>query len=141
MPTVFVSVLQMTGRKELAFVIHFLVAGAAAFALVRVWYRSANPALRSLALAAAMPLLSPYFTDYDLSLLLIPFLLLAEEARTTGWSWKSATVMAALWLVPPIVFLLKFVLPVSFVVPLAPVAWVLLLSYAVAATSSVPSKQ
>jgi hypothetical protein len=141
MPTVFVTLLQLTGRKDLAFAIHFLIAGAAAFGLMRVWYRSTNPALRTLALGAAMPLLSPYFTDYDLSLLLIPFVLLAEEARTTGWSWKPATVMAALWLVPPIFFLLKFVVPVSAVVPLAPVAWVLLLAYAVAATAPAASKQ
>jgi hypothetical protein len=76
--------------------IHALTAGLACAAARRVWTRSREPGMRALALACATLLLPPYALDYDMVLLLLPWLLLAHDALRSP---RRGSQMFDLWLV------------------------------------------
>jgi hypothetical protein len=90
-------------RPGIALILH---GGAALIALVlgfRLWRAGVEPSTQALGLAAATLLVTPYALDYDLVLLVLPWLLLIREsldrpelARRQFWPWLSLTL-----LVPP----------------------------------------
>ncbi|MCO5106583.1 MAG: DUF2029 domain-containing protein [Burkholderiaceae bacterium] len=126
MPTVMAGVLQLTGHRTLATALHAAVALAAFVALVSVWRHTDRTDLRALGLVASMPLVSPYFFDYDLAVGIVPIALLAGRAAESGLTWPRLLVMAALWMTPPF---LTYA-PAGFRWPVAPLIWALLLGYA-----------
>ena len=133
MPTVLVTMLQVTGSQPLAWATHGLTAGLASAALVWVWRRSVDQGVRSWALAATIPLLTPYFIDYDLALFVIPFAFLSREIQLAGFTGARALAVSALWLAQPIVFLLPALLPLGApnTAQWSPCLWALLLVGAV----------
>jgi len=73
-----------------AWVLHLLVALAAAGAACLVWYRKADLGARAGALAAATALASPYLFVYDMTILVVPFLWLIGRGRfwaPLGLAW------------------------------------------------------
>lgn len=101
MPTVMLAVLQLTGHRTTAMVIHTMVALSAIVALAAVWRSSDRDDVRALALVASMPLLSPYFFDYDLAVAIVPIAFLLRRMAGSEWTLPCLSVMAALWLTPP----------------------------------------
>lgn len=89
--------------------------------------------VRSWALAATIPLLTPYFFDYDLAVFVIAFVFLTREIRISGFNGTRAFTTAALWLAQPILFLLPVLAPHSSpnTVQFAPALWALVLAGAV----------
>ena len=136
MPTVLVSMLRLTANNALAWSVYGLVALGALAALVHVWRSTQQPGLRALALASAMPLVSPYVFDYDLAVLVIPFIYLAREMRLCGMNWGRLLLLAALWATPPAVTLLLS----DVGVPIAPLVWICLLAYAARACPREPAR-
>ena len=73
-----------------------------------------------------MPLVVPYFFDYDLAVFVLPLAVLAGRSRTANIGWLQAGAMSLLWALPPIVK------PVAAVtgIQLGPLAAAALLAYA-----------
>jgi len=101
-----------------AWIVHILVALAAAASTCLIWYRQADLGARAGALAAATALASPYLFVYDTLILVVPFLWLISRGRhflLLGLAWAIlflALAQVAGWapglnLVPlaPIIFL------------------------------------
>lgn len=125
MPTVMVSVLQLTGHRTVAAALHAVVALAALAALGHVWRHTDATDVRALGLVASMPLVAPYFFDYDLAVGIVPLALLAGRAAESGLTWPRLLVMAALWVTPPFITYA----PEGLRWPVAPLIWTLLLGY------------
>jgi alpha-1,2-mannosyltransferase len=82
-----------------------LQAATALLAIVAVWTiwrRTPDPALRSLAWAAGLPLAVPYLFDYDLAIFVVPLAALARRHRLAHVDWASAAVMTTLWSAAPL---------------------------------------
>jgi hypothetical protein len=86
----------------------FLLAAPLAAAAIRAWRQSARDRERcAVALLVSMPLLMPYFMDYDLLLLTIPAVLVAasrieapSDRSSRRWTAAWAVTFAAAWLNP-----------------------------------------
>lgn len=125
-PTVF-SAAVLAGGLRVALPLQIL-AGLATIAIVwKVWSRSEDLAARSLAWAAGLSLVVPYFFDYDLAVLVLPLAALAGRSRSNNIGWLQAGVMTLLWALPPAIK------PVAAAIglQLGPLAVAALLAYAV----------
>jgi hypothetical protein len=98
MPTPYAALLLDGASPQVALVGQMATTVLAALAAALVWRRSDRPSMQALALAAAVPLATPYAYDYDLAILVVPFVLLAGERRRGEavplWA------LLALWLGP-----------------------------------------
>lgn len=137
MPTVMIGVLQSTGNRTVAAALHALVALTALAALVQIWRRTDRLDTRALGLVASMPLISPYFFDYDLAVGIVPLALLARRAAESGFTWLRLLVMAALWVTAPIITYA----PQGWHWPIAPAVWGALLWYALREARRSPSSR
>ena len=81
MPTAYAALLSDGASAQAALVGQVIVTILAALAVAAVWSRSDRLSMQALALAAAIPLATPYAYDYDLAMLVVPFVLLADERR------------------------------------------------------------
>lgn len=101
MPTPYAALLLDGASPEAALVGQAAVTIAVALTVILVWRSTDRPAVRALALAAGTPLVTPYAYDYDLAMLVVPFVLLAAERRrgedVPAWA------LIALWLGPLVV--------------------------------------
>lgn len=129
MPTVLISVLETTGSETAAWMAHLLVAAAALAAVAWIWRRTACSEVRSLALVAALPLLTPYFFDYDLAIFVVPFALMIQQAGGIGRRADRLVALAALWLAQPLLILLAAFR--SDLLPAAPLLWCLMLGHSI----------
>jgi alpha-1,2-mannosyltransferase len=127
MPTVLIAMLQSGFTPLAAWATHFVAAGAAAAALVWIWRRTDHAGLRALAICASIPLLTPYFFDYDLALFVVPFALLTGEMWRTGLRREFFAPVAALWLALPVFFFVARFLTAEAV--WMPILWAALLGY------------
>jgi alpha-1,2-mannosyltransferase len=124
MPTVLVTVLQLTDSMFIALAVHVLVAASALAVVTWVWRQCDDQCVRSWSLVASIPLLTPYFIDYDLAIFAIPFVFLCRESRLAGFA-GAIVVAAALWLAQPVTFLLPVLLPAiaPYAPKIAPLLW------------------
>jgi len=125
-PTMMIAVRQLGGDRQLAMIAYGLAALAALAALIYVWRMSTRPWIRALALAAAMPLATPYFFDYDLAVLIVPFAYLLRQALRSGLDRQQLVVTGLVWLAQPV---LTF-MPEGLRWPIGPLLWMALLGYA-----------
>ena len=86
------------GRLLTALVL--LIGGVAFFSVLWIWRKSTRPALKGGAVVLGLFLASPYFLQYDLMLLGIPFLLLLKEFREKGGGKGEWLLLALLWITP-----------------------------------------
>ena len=124
-PTVFSAVV-LAGAPGVSLPLQFLASLATIAVVWDVWRRSDDLAARSLAWAAGLPLVVPYFFDYDLAVFVVPLAALAGRSRSANIGWVQAGAMALLWAMPPMVK------PVAAAIgaQLGPVAAAALLAYA-----------
>jgi hypothetical protein len=100
MQSVFAAVRVLGGALPLAYLAQGLAAVAALGALV-VALRHERDARRQFALVAVVTCLTtPFLLDYDLTLLLVPVAVLAEEGLATGFRAYEKTALAAAFLLP-----------------------------------------
>lgn len=126
MPTVMIAALQLGASRTLASVLHAAVALGALAALIGLWRSTRRDDLRALGLVASMPLLSPYFFDYDLALAIVPIAFFVRRMTEVQWSGPHPLVIATLWCTAP---WLTYA-PESMRWPVAPLIWMALLGYA-----------
>lgn len=100
MPSVYVSVRLLGADLGMARVLQAAVALAALATVCAVWYRGAALPWRGAAIAAALPLLTPYVFDYDLVLLAFAFAWLSEACLREGWQPGDTALLVALWIGP-----------------------------------------
>jgi hypothetical protein len=129
MPTVLVLMLQLTDSQTYAWIAQSIVAGTALAGVAWIWRRSPHEGWKALALAASIPLATPYFFDYDMAIFAIPFVFLGWEVLTTGFTYNRALIIATLWLAPPVIFLLPYWFPKPW--QIGPIVWASLLGYVV----------
>ena len=102
MQSVFAAVRVLGGGNGLAYAAQALAALAALAALVAALRRERD-ARRQFALVAAVTCLTtPFLLDYDLTLLIVPIAILAEEGLGAGFRPYEMTVLVAAFLLPGI---------------------------------------
>ena len=102
MQSVFAAVRVLGGGNGLAYAAQALAALAALAALVAALRRERD-ARRQFALVAAVTCLTtPFLLDYDLTLLIVPIAILAEEGPGAGFRPYEMTVLVAAFLLPGI---------------------------------------
>jgi len=100
MQSVFAAVRTLGGGNGLAYAAQIAAALAALAALV-AGLRRERDARRQFALVAAVTCLTtPFLLDYDLTLLIVPIAILAEEGLETGFRSYEKTVLVAAFLLP-----------------------------------------
>ena len=99
-PTVFISVIKATDNFSWALAAQGISTVAAVAACAWVWMRNQGVAARALALAAAIPLATPYALDYDMAILVIPFAFLAWQAWRFGPRPGMLFMLVLLWIAP-----------------------------------------
>jgi len=124
-PTVFSAVV-LAGALRAALPLQILASLATIAVVWDVWRRSEDFAARSLAWAAGMPLVVPYFFDYDLAVFVLPLAALAGQRRSANIGWIQAGAMSLLWALPPMVKPVAAAIGVQ----LGPLAAAALLAYA-----------
>jgi len=92
--------------------------------VVWIWRRPLPLSLRGSALAAAIPLATPYGFSYDLALLGLPLAWLAWDGLTRGWRRSDLAVLVLVWMAPS----LGYALAKSTGVLLTPLVLLLLLA-------------
>ena len=98
MPSVYVTA-RLVGLDIASARIVQVAAALAAIAIVcLIWYRGAPLRWRGAALAAAMPLMTPYVFDYDLVLLIFPVAWLLDACLREGWRTGDTAVLIAVWI-------------------------------------------
>ena len=102
MVTAFAGMLTLTHSQLLATFVQACVAGAALFLTLGVWKTTAHLVPRALSLSLCMLLCTPYAYDYDLAVLLVPFLALIRDWRESGdLSWTKLGWLVLLAGLPP----------------------------------------
>jgi Glycosyltransferase family 87 len=125
MPTILVLVLQLSDSKTYALIAQIFVAVAALGGAAWVWRRAFLEGHKALALAASIPLTTPYFVDYDMAIFAIPFVYLVWESWRMGFTYHRALIIATLWLAPPVIFLIPYWVTTPW--QIGPIVWVFLL--------------
>jgi hypothetical protein len=100
MQSVFAAVRVLGGAVPLAYFAQGLAAVAALGALVVALRREPDARRQFAAVAVVTCLTTPFLLDYDLTLLLVPIAVLAEEGLATGFRAYEKTALAAAFLLP-----------------------------------------
>ena len=124
MPSVYVSA-RLLGADIIAARILQAVASLAAVATVgALWHHGAPLRWRGAALAAALPLVTPYVFDYDLVLMAFAVFWLLDACLREGWQPGDTVLLVAAWIGPALSWpLLKLGFP-----PFLPLVFALLLA-------------
>ena len=100
MPTVFIAVLQATGRPVLAAIAQSVAAAAAAAACWAIWRRGPIDLAAIAALTAGTALATPYAFDYDLALLALPSVVALAGERSFLERWDNVLLLMLVWTSP-----------------------------------------
>ena len=100
MQSVFAAVRVLGGAVPLAYVAQGLAAIAALGALVMALRHERDARLQFALVAVVTCLTTPFLLDYDLTLLLVPVAVLAEQGLATGFRAYEKTALAAAFLLP-----------------------------------------
>mgnify|MGYP001766169901 CR=1 FL=1 len=99
-PTVY-SCLRLMGIGGLALKILIpLIFAALLFMVIVIWKRSGNINLTSSAMILGLLLSAPYYVQYDLMLLCIPFIMLTDELIETRAALKDICMLEAVFIMP-----------------------------------------
>ncbi len=127
MPTAFVTVFHLTGDPVAARAVQMASSVAAIATCLWVWRRTGDLGLRTLALAAAVPLVTPYAFDYDLAVLAVPIAILGWRAWREGLRDGDLLLLIVLWLAPLMLWMTSRAIEVQ----IAPFFFAALLVYVV----------
>jgi alpha-1,2-mannosyltransferase len=83
-----------------AYVAHACAAIIATLAVIWVWRKSRELAVRAMALVAGTFMLSPYIYNYDAAWLAIPIALFTVQASRRGWLRWEREILCVAWLYP-----------------------------------------
>jgi hypothetical protein len=100
MPTVLVSVLRLTGSREVAEAAQLLAAAVAVGGCVLVWSRTSDGGARSLALAAGIMLATPFALTYDTAIFVLPCAIYAARFVEHDRSSRALVRPLLIWLAP-----------------------------------------
>ena len=125
MQTVFAGVRLLGGGIPVAYLVQITTATVAAAIIIWVWVQNTRFELKAAALAAAIPLGSPYILYYDLVVLALPIAWLALEGRRSGFLPFEKSLLVLAWVLP----LLCEPVARSTSVPLTPLVCILLLAF------------
>jgi alpha-1,2-mannosyltransferase len=117
--TVYGALRQIGAPYQFALTGQILCSLAALVCLVVVCRRALSPQLPIAALVLASLLFSPHAYTYDLTLLLIPLLVLVRRAQNDGWSPTELVLVTLLYLAPVLHTLLVaqvYISPVPFII-------------------------
>jgi hypothetical protein len=85
-----------------AYALQAVVTCGALWALFAVWRRDIALEQRAAVLAAVIPLMTPYVFSYDLPMLGLTLLWLAQAGWATGFRRGESVVLAAAWVIAPV---------------------------------------
>jgi alpha-1,2-mannosyltransferase len=125
MQTVFAGVRLLGGGIGAAYLVQIVTAATVAATVLWIWRQNIQFELKASALAAAIPLVSPYILYYDLVVLGLPIAWLALEGRRSGFLPFEKSLLVVAWVLP----LLCEQIGRSTSVPLTPFVCVLLLAF------------
>jgi len=100
MTTVFAAARLAGVSPANAYALQWLSTIGALVVVVWIWRRPLPLWLRGSALAAAIPMATPYAYSYDLALLSLPIAWLAWDALTRAWRRVDCAVLMLTWLAP-----------------------------------------
>jgi hypothetical protein len=132
--SVFALVRMWGGSVLLAYSVQAIATVAVAAALIWLWRRRAEFALKAAAVAIAALLATPYSLDYDLMVLAPALAFLAANGLTHGFRPYEASALAALWLMPLAARSVAEVTLIPLGVPLMLAVFALILGRAMAET-------
>ena len=99
-PSLF-SFFRLLTRSDLFSYAALAVCGIAVlFAACWIWRKTDNLALKGAALVIGIPLTTSYFLQYDLSMLVIPLVLLAYDFARNGFRLRELIILELLFLMP-----------------------------------------
>jgi hypothetical protein len=101
MPTAMALASQAFGDYRLSAVAQAIAAVAAICVATWVWRRTSALSPRALAMAAAIPLATPYIWDFDLAILIVPIAFLATDMHRPGYPLPRFAVVALMWYCGP----------------------------------------
>jgi hypothetical protein len=131
MPTAFVTIFHLTGDPAAARAAQAASSVAAIVICLWVWRRTDDLGLRTLALAAAVPLVTPYAFDYDLAVLAVPIAVLGWRAWREGLRDGDLLLLIALWVAP----LMLWMTSAAIEIQIGPIFFFALLVYVVRAVT------
>lgn len=96
---------------DASYLAHLIFSLVVIFALIYVWKKTTDLALRGSILVLATLGLSPYMYDYELTWLAIPLALLFSRGKNLGWLPMEVSILMLVWLTPLISFILRLTYP------------------------------
>jgi hypothetical protein len=102
MPSVYVSARMLGVDIAVARILQAIAAVAAVATVGVMWRRGAALRWRGAAIAAALPLVTPYVFDYDLVLMALAIFWLLEACLRDGWQPGDTMLLLAAWVGPPL---------------------------------------
>lgn len=100
MPSLFVALRMLGSPLAVAYAGHTVLALGVAATVWLIWWRRAPIPLAGAVLACGSLLATPYLFDYDLTLLVAPIALLANDAHRNGWLDGEREVLVLAWVAP-----------------------------------------
>jgi alpha-1,2-mannosyltransferase len=100
--SIFAAVRLLGGSSTIALTAQLLAALTVAMILIRCWRYQTAPSMKNAALAAAIPLATPYFLDYDLMVVALAIAWLVQAQKQDGvvaWEGTTLTINALVPLV------------------------------------------
>ncbi len=125
MTSPFANTRLLGGNIETAYIIQGSFSFGLLAAMIYIWVKTTDSALRGSILILATLGFSPYMYDYELTWLAIPLILLSVRGLEKGWQPREREILVLLWLTPLISFILRLTIPGS--MSIAPIAELILL--------------
>lgn len=99
-PSVLTSLIDMKVDSKISVAIQIIIALCAVVAVCRVFLHADRMTLKGSMLVLGIPLISPYFMQYDLVILALPLLLLLYDMMEYGYRKTEIVMLSVLWLFP-----------------------------------------
>jgi len=99
-PTILTTLIDIGVDSRISLAVQTIVAICAVVAVCWAFLRAKRMPLKGIMLVLGMPLIIPYFMQYDLVILSLALLLLLYDFKQYGYSKKEAVMAVLLWLMP-----------------------------------------
>jgi hypothetical protein len=103
MPSFFAAMRYLGIPSSVALSFHILIGLAVAIITVYVWRKNVCLELKISTLILASLIAPHHLNDYDLTLLMIPIVLLTKNAVTYGWLKNEKIIVSLAWFIPPMI--------------------------------------
>lgn len=100
--SVYSLVRKLGAPVAVSYVAHSIVALGVMALAVRAWRRGGEELPRIAMAASTVPLVSPYFFDYDLAVIVLPIGALLIDGFRNGWTLGMRIILLLAWFVPAI---------------------------------------